>query len=175
MTAVLRIYSAGRIDGNTGNDQRWGSLTEPTREVTLAADKQRSVQEITLAVGEVFTVWEWSADRPGFDFIGISVLDEGGYVKCAWKADKPTSTTDTTPLGTAKAWHRADIDDKCEFRLASDELTVNLTQADANGDNSGTPVQWDDAGEVDGRIYKVQIKNPDAATEAVRVQLVVAY
>lgn len=174
MSGVLRIYNAGRVDG-TPNDQRWGSLTTPVREVTLAADLQRSVQEVTLAVGEVFDVWEWSAGRPGFDFIGITVLDEGGYIKAAWLADKPTSTTDTTPLGTAKAWHRADIDDKAEFRLASDELTVNLTQADAISDNSGTPTQWDDAGEIDGRIYKVQIKNPDAATEAVRVQLVVIY
>lgn len=173
MSANLRFYSAGFIDGSL-NDDAFGSLVEPHKEIALTADTVRAVQEVSVAIGEKLTIWAYSASRPYFDLAWLSIVGDG-YLEVAMYSDAPTSSTDPTPLATCKSWSFTDLSCHAPCVFTSDEVTVNPVLGDNHSDNAGEPLKWADAGTVAGRIYKIMVHNPAAATSAVRLRYVVVY
>lgn len=174
MARNFRFYFAGFLDGARKIDS-FGSLDEPLSEIALTADTVCKLEEVVLAPGDQFTVWEYSADRPYFDFLALWLPDGAGYVEIAWLVDKPTSSSDPTPSAAAKAWNFADLSCFTPFVLSSDDQSVNPVLSDAHSDNSGVPLKWSDAGTVAGRIYKVMVRLSSDATVNVRLASALGY
>ncbi len=173
MSANVRVYDAMFIDGST--DQQVGTLDAPVKEFTLTADTVRVIEEISIEPDEEVVIWAYSAAKPYFDLIRLQVLGGEGYIEVAIYSDAPTSSTDPTPLATCKGWDFVDLSCTAPLYLTSDQVIVNPVVGDAHNDNSGVPLKWSDAGTIAGRVYKVMIRNPADATDAVRLSKAIAY
>ncbi len=175
MSATVNVYDALFLDG-TLNDDSVGSLETSVKAFNLTADTVRTVgEEISVAVGESVTIWEYSATKPYFDMIRLQCLGGAGYLEVAIKSDAPTSSTDPIPLTTCISWNFIDLSCTAPLYLTSDEVIVNPVVGDGHNDNSGVPLKWSDAGTVAGRVYKVMVRNPSTASAAVRLSKTVLY
>lgn len=168
MTATLRMgfwasyIKGGRLEERIGDPQ--AALAEVSTPGT-----GKLVREVTIAAGDTAVLWEW-ADLNDFELVALLIRDSG-YAHLAILADKPTSASDSTPLGTHESWRQIDLSCKIPFLLNTDAALVNPVAADDNGDTAGLPTIFSDAGTVDGKVYKIAAKNPAAATADVVVEV----
>lgn len=168
MTATLRHYSHGVLENADGTAAHFGSNTQPTKEVTIDGDVVEADTIIPIPAGQLVLLWVWTANDPDFAMFRLEIVGGEGYLDLYWQVDKPTSTTDSTPLGTCLKWNEADFSCDTEFVLNTQVARANPTLATAAGDSAGLPLMAASGGTVDGRIYKIMAKN--RGTDAVSVK-----
>ncbi len=164
MTAIMRMgfwisyIKGGRLE------ERIGDPGAQLAEVTMPGTG-KLVREITIAAGATTTLWEY-ADLNDFETV-VLLVRGSGYLNLAIKADKPTSSTDSTPLGTHESWRQIDISCKVPFLLNTDAALVHDNPLLDNGDSGGMPTILSDAGTEDGKVYKIVAKNPSTTASVV--------
>lgn len=162
MTATLRMgfWLAYVLGGRL--KERVGDPGAELAEVSTPGDGHLA-RRVTIAAGETAVLWKW-ADLNDFEVV-VLLISDSGYANIAVLADKPTSASDSTPLGTHESWRQFDLSCKIPFILNTDAALVNPVAADDNGDTAGLPTIFSDAGTVDGKVYKIAAKNPDDADD----------
>lgn len=143
-----------------GTPKTYGNIQTPFADFetddTLGPSLDNS---IIIPAGESYTFWEYDVHSTGWE-IGFVELISTGTLLLAWKNDTPTSATNNDPTGAAITWDGLTLTNNASFFFSGRETTTNASAADHAGNNSGAPLRWTDAGEVDGYIYKVMVKNP---------------
>lgn len=170
MSATLRVYTRIVVEENASVVLDAGSVVAPHRAVTVDGAVLRQATR-ALAPGETLALYSYD-DHASFDLIAVWVR-EGGFVDVAVQGDAPTSASDATPLGTSRVWNHTPVSDACPWMLNSRAALVNADPADHAEQNGTTAGFFEDADETRGRIYAVQVKNPDDATEDVTIDYVV--
>jgi hypothetical protein len=160
---TLRIYNAGVFEETGQPPVTWGSMVTPVKAVTVTPLLLVRPQIVTLAIGEMFTLWAYDADRPDFSSVQVWLPDQSGNIDIGIGYAPASSLSDTPRWRTLKAGCHD------RFSLSEDELLTNAVAADDYGDNAGYPLIWSDAGTVAGKIVKIAVMNPAIATAAVRV------
>lgn len=156
----------GTIDGVSV--EPWGSRTSPVKEVSLTGS-DKYVRTITVPVvtssapyPNPTLLWEY-ADTQTFDHLILQVRGGEGYLRLAWLADKPTSSSDLTAAGTHIGCSHCELSCQGIFMLTTDEATVyaNAMRATAHDlDGSDYPTFLTDfTNAVRGRIYKLWAQN----------------
>jgi hypothetical protein len=168
MTATLRHYSHGVIENADGTAAHFGSNTQPTKEVTVDGDVVEADTIIPIPAGQLVPLWIWTANDPDFAVYRLEIVGGDGYLDVYWQVDKPTSTTDSTPLGTCLRWNEMDFSCFTEHIQNSQAARVNPTLATAAGDAAGLPAMAASGATVDGRVYKVMVKNRGATAVSVK-------
>lgn len=164
---TLRIYSAGSFEETGQSPVTWGSLISPVKAVTVTPLLLVRPTIVSLAVGEMFTIWAYDSDRPDFSNVRIWLPDQSGNIDIGIGTAPASSLSDTPRWRTLKAGCH-DV-----FSLSEDALLTNPTAADEYTDTAGYPTIWSDGGTVAGKITKIAVMNPATASAAVRVGFVV--
>ena len=178
MAAELGVFWSfgGTDDGDSFVGERT-SMVSPVTLVTTAGT-YRLFRTITLPVNTAahpFTdptlLWSYTEGGGDFAFVALQLADGAGTCQISWLADKPTSTTDTTPLGTHKNCGHKKLSCHAPEFFTIAETQVHATAATAVGlDGDGFPSLLTDASTVAGRIYKIWARN-DSTTDEVRINL----
>lgn len=170
MSATLRVYTRVVVEDGGAIVLDAGSIVTPHKEVTIDGTYKRQ-STATLAAGETVTIYQYT-DFASFALIGVWVRDEG-FVDIAVQGDAPTSSSDTTPAGTSRVWNHTPLSCDAPWLLSSLDALVNVDPADHAEQNGTTAGFFEDAQETRGRVYTVQVKNPDDATESVTIDYIV--
>lgn len=169
MSATLKVYTRVVLEVN-GVVLDVGDVLTPQKAITIDGTYRRH-QTTSLAPGETVTIYSYD-DHPEFQLIGVWVKGSG-FVDIGVQHDAPTSTDDTTPAGTARTWQHTPLSCFCPLFLSSVDGLTNADPADHAEQNGTTAGFFEDADETRGRVYEVQIKNPDDATDDVTLEYVV--
>jgi len=112
-------------------------------------------------------VWNWEDGGEDFSLMAFQVTGDTGSVAIWWKADKPTSATDYTPLGTHEVCGNRIISCNGPDIWTLPDVYVHDTLATAAGvDGDGFPSGATASGRTLGRIYKVWATNTSTETAA---------
>lgn len=149
MSAELNIYKAVTFTKG-GVTTEVGSLIEPCQTVTLDGDVNER-RGGTLAAGEEVILWAWSSGKPDFAAVVIQADD---ILDVGIKADKPTSSTDSTALTTYVNYQTVQIESHGPFILTSDEARVSLS-ATAKSTTSLSS-------STEGKVYEIKLRNNGA-------------
>lgn len=104
-------------------------------------------------------LWEWIKNTSE-DFVSALIENLGsGTVHVQWKGDKPTDSSDSTPLGTHITYNTVAVTRHAPLYIGSDAILVNSNAAN----HAGGPLTAN--GEENGKIYKIEVWNPDTSKE----------
>jgi hypothetical protein len=152
-----------------------GSLTNPVKEVETDLDVDKT-QEFTVAADSKVVLWDY-AEFLDFAHVVVEVLDDEGLVvvshmvdTCVDIAADPLTDADLQPSGTNERWNHAVLSCDGIWTLCSNVAYVNPVLADHAGSSGDYPTLPDDAGTVEGRVYRITVWNPSATT-ACRVRI----
>lgn len=174
MSGTLRNYMAVTLTVG-GRVRSYGSLQEPVGEATIDGDYALLGDPITIGPEDEYVVWDQSMSDLLFQQIGFVLLGEG-TLQVAWRTDRPTSSTDYTPLGTLQRWRHKDWACKgCPFWLWGQTALGHGTAATETGDTGGLPTLWQSGlGAAETVIIdKLAVRNPDD-TDSVVIQRLIA-
>lgn len=168
MSKVIRHYevSAVESDGVVVQD---ADLRVPLSEKTIDGDVSRPA-EFSIEADESAVVYDATVD--GYDFALLKwSLPEDGFCEVWYGVQAPTSTTNPVAAGTLR-WFQ--YSQSCVRPAGFDTPLCRWhdTLATHTGDTGGLPTAMDHAGTVDGRIYKVVLKNTGDDTVVVKRTLV---
>ena len=178
MSATLGIYwSFGGTDDGVHFCGEQTSMVEPVKLVTTDGT-YRLFRTVTLPVNTVahpFTnptlLWQYTDGGVDFAFVALQLADGAGTCQVSWLADKPTSITDPTPLGTHQNCGHKKLSCHAPEFFTIAETQVHATASTALGlDGNGFPSLLTNSGTVAGRIYKIWARN-DSTTAEVRINL----
>lgn len=166
MFHAIRLIEDGEATflGTTG-------LTSTLKEINVAGRKVIS-RRLKLEPGESIGPWNQQSD-PAFVFWSLRVIEDGGVLRCWVYIDNPTSSTNLVASGVDPKWIPwPNISCQAPLILTSIDIQNNPVDADFLGvDGSGLPTIESDAGTVDGKVYRVRVKNISAS--AVTAEIVV--
>lgn len=146
---AVTLVSAGAIQTASGSPYSAFSSTSVNGVFT-----QRTY---TIPKGSVKTIYDYDAnDELGGNWTMCRIVASAAC-DLAWKGDKATSASDLTPLGTHETWNTKGL---CAYmpEYLLDDVIVNATPADHCTDPG--PLQHANAER--GRIYEMEVENPDA-------------
>lgn len=123
---------------------------------------------LELAAGATVRLWAYSTSNPLFS---LALIQPDARVYVAAKFDKPTSTTDATPLGTHVVWNTM-TGELHQPVMVGMYGPCNPLPADHAREINGTAGSLADAESVEGRCYAIDVKNPNAFATRVRVLMV---
>lgn len=164
MSAIMRVYTRVVVEEDGAVVTDFGSINSPVKEVTIDGTFTRQ-GNITLAPGETVTIYDY--DESDTLALAVVIVRDAGFVDVAVQHDAPTSTTDTTPLGTSRTWQHTPLSCDAPWILSSVDGLTNADPADHAEQNGTTAGFFEDAQETRGRVYEIQIKNPDDADDDV--------
>ncbi|MCW5776391.1 MAG: hypothetical protein KIS87_08145 [Phycisphaeraceae bacterium] len=163
MPGILSVYHllalrvAGQLAGHDGN------LAEPVE--TTVPDGVIDTRMFDIPAGGKVTLWEYVAGLDE-DFAVLGVIAEGGgLLHVQTLGDKPTSASDSTPLGTHECWNAITVCRVAPLLLSADVVLVNPSAANHAGDPG--PIYHAD--EIVGKLYKVEAWNPESEPARVHV------
>lgn len=160
MAAELHVLQAAEIIKDGVSIPLGGDMRQPLKVVTVNAKAVRAAKLITLEPGKSQVLWTYSSTDPDWQFFAVRC---SGAAILAIKVDKPQSTSNKTPAGTAVNWIRMFL--SCyawqTFTSQAAKVHTNLSTG-ASGDFPG--------GLEDGYIYEISVQNPSTATENVTVE-----
>ena len=158
MTATLDTYWA-QVVTSGGEITHRGRSVESPLSVTLSVGNVEA-REFTIPADTIVTLWQWISNVSE-DFAALVLENLGtGLMQAQWKGDKPTSSTNGTPLGTHITWNTMAVCPHLPLFIGADTIIVNPSAADHAGDPG--PIKHANA--VDGKVYQIDVKNTDTTT-----------
>jgi hypothetical protein len=134
-----------------------GSTFSPLKEV--AASGTRIVEERTfslaandgtLSVDEL--LWDYAQEpSDGRQWLGF-LIETDGAIEIAWKGDKPTSSSDDTPLGTHITWAKKRLSCWGSELFQTQTMSVTDTATEYVGSDFHADL-------VEGLIYTIRARN----------------
>lgn len=158
-TKVLEAVLGMSLLGNGQVEFAYGSLKIPFQ--CSLTDPLHIRRNFSVPASGKVTLWDYAVEPMGFSAL---VVVCSGSIDLAVRADKPTSSTDFTPLGTHKGWTNIPVDCMLPLFLNSDDFLVNSTPADMASDTADEPTAWGDSGTERGLAYMVKARNPNTST-----------
>lgn len=165
MTATIEILSQliRTQDGNVDHFPTRAASYTPKKRVTIPGtmvDWRRGVvvpkRTPTSPQPDPVLLWKWEPWKPMFEFLSVATSDPTGFVYVSFRADKPTSDTDLTPLGTHANRCTFGLSCSSPFTLNTASTLVNPSVSVSAGvDADGFPSMLTDPGSVPGFIYEV--------------------
>jgi len=168
MSKILRHYEASALD-NDAQVQQDTDITTPLSETTITGDIY-APREFELEADDHATIWDATIDGYDFNLLKWS-LPEGGFCEVWVGVQAPTSSTDPTAAGTLR-WFPLGQSCIRPWGLDTPLTRWHATLATMTGDTGGLPTAMDSGGTVDGRVYKVVIKNTGDDTIVVKRTLI---
>lgn len=151
MSAELSFYS-GVVFTKDGQTTAFGSLSTPVKTVTLTGDVNRRNGGALAASTEV-TLWMYSSSQPDFSALAIQ---SDGILDVEIKADKPTSSSDSTALGTYVNYQTVQIESHGWFVLTGDQARVSVSATAKSSSSLSSSTQ--------GKVYEVKLRNNGTST-----------
>lgn len=159
MSATLSVYWSAIVTEN-GVSREFGSLLVPVTTSTIDGDMTDEL-EFTVAASSTVTLWSYSASKP--DFV-LAVISTDGTVEVGWKADKPTSSTDDTALGTYINYQTVQVESHAPLFLSADQAKVDLSATAKSTSSIAASTQ--------GKIYELQARNNGTASRVVKLRMI---
>lgn len=169
MSKTLRHYECNALEAD-GEVKIDFDPQVPLSQKTVTGDRV-APDEFQIAAGSYAVAWD--ASVTGYDFaLLLFALPADGFCELWYKVDTPTSSTDKTPSGSNVRWRQ--YSQSCVRPAGFDTplCRINPTLATDAGDSGGLPAAMGSGSTVDGRIYKVVLKNTGASTVVVRRTLI---
>lgn len=152
--------------------RRVGSSIRAAREVTITPATYIDMErEFTIAAGGYAVLYDYS-ETPDFNEFSVEVVSDGGFCEVWYKNDTPTSTSDKTASGSNVRWRQKSISCFERFAFDTQRVRIHPTLATDAGDTGGLPSAMNDAGTLDGYVYKIVVKNPGTSAVTVRRTLI---
>lgn len=154
--STLKVYDSATLIRAGQIDAQIDTPYQPYYEVTLVSGNIVH-KRVTVAAASRQTLYEYGASGEVVtSFVGCRIKTTAA-AWLAWKGDKATSSSDLTPLGTHICWNAKGICPQFPEYL-EDAVPVN----DAPVDHVTDPGPLAHANQETGRIYEIEVENPDA-------------